>query len=146
MFPHGSQDSNPATSHVAVAVILRPGLRARSWVLIGHRFPAAHLPDLWEFPGGKIEDGEDGAACACREVREETGIEVVVRSHLLDRNYRYHDCVVALEFYFCAYVSGDPHPLGCQAVRWVLPENLDCYPFPDANGPILDALRRHVPL
>ena len=126
---------------VGVAVVLRRGAGAGVWLLVGHRFPDAHLPDLWEFPGGKMHPGESGAECARREVEEETGLRVAVRELLLERPFRYADREVALEFYLCEYQGGTPQPLGCRAVRWVRPENLDCYPFPDANGPLLAALR-----
>ena len=125
---------------VAVALVVRQG-RAGSWLLIDRRFPAAHLPDLWEFPGGKIRPGETGAECARREVAEETGILVDVRGCVATCPYDYADRRVLLEFHVCEYRSGVPLPLGCRAVRWVRPEHLECYPFPVANAPILERLR-----
>lgn len=135
----GRNRSDPV--RVGVAVVLRPSVRGEPWILIGHRFPDAHLPDLWEFPGGKIHSGESGSDCARREVLEETGVRVGVLGHLLDRTYAYADRTVALEFYVCEYLEGTPETLGCRSARWVRPENLDCYPFPGANAPILEALR-----
>lgn len=125
-----------------VAVVLRRTSRGGIWFLIARRFPDAHLPDLWEFPGGKVHPPETGADCARREVLEETGVRVAVRGHLLDRDFVYPDRTVALEFYVCDYLDGLPQAVGCRAVRWVSPENLECYPFPGANGPVLDALQR----
>jgi mutator protein MutT len=127
---------------VAVALVLRPRAGGGRWILIGHRLPSAHLPDLWEFPGGKIHPGESGPECARREVAEETGVLVEARRHLLDRTYAYHDRLVALEFHVCTYLSGYPQPLGCLAARWARPENLEAYRFPAANAPVLRALRR----
>jgi 8-oxo-dGTP diphosphatase len=126
----------------AVAVVLRPSAFGGVWALISHRLPDAHLPDLWEFPGGKIHPGESGAECVRREVREETGLLVEVLGPLLDREYHYPDRKVQLEFYVCAFRGGLPQALESQAVRWARLSNLDCYPFPDANEPIVEALRR----
>lgn len=143
MFPRRPEGGGDRRSRVraAAAVVMRPG-SSGSWILIGHRFPDAHLPDLWEFPGGKARKGESGAACARREVREETGVEVAVEGLLLRRAFDYPDRVIDLEFHACRWLGGTPQPLGCRAVRWVLPAALEAYPFPDANGPVLAALAR----
>ncbi len=125
----------------AVAVVVRPRSGGGFWLLVGHRFPDAHLPDLWEFPGGKIEPGETPEDCARREVLEETGVRVRVIAPLLSRSYAYADRTVALDFLLCSPVSGIPQAIGCRALRWVKPENLGVYPFPDANEPVLQALR-----
>jgi mutator protein MutT len=108
---------------------------------VGRRFPDVHLPDLWEFPGGKVEPGETGEECARRETAEETGVLVQVRRRLPDRAYRDAKRSVRLEVYLCDYLGGVPQALGCQAVRWASPANLECYRFPDANDPILGDLR-----
>lgn len=121
---------------VAVAVILEEGR-----ILIAHRFPHAHLPDLWEFPGGKIHPGEAPEACAVREVEEELGIRIEILGLLLKRPYDYADRRVDLAFFVARRVSGIPRPLGCQEVRWVTPTELVDYPLPDASAPVLDALR-----
>jgi mutator protein MutT len=144
LFPQVPEKPGAATVDVGIAVVLRPGKSGRFWVLIGRRFPAAHLQDLWEFPGGKIDAGESGADCVRREVEEETGVRVRVRSRLADRLYTYADREVRLEIYLCDYLEGTPQAIGCRAVRWVSPQCLDCYPFPDADSPILEKLRRAV--
>jgi mutator protein MutT len=142
MFPRPSPSNPDPPIRVGVAVVIRRRGDGPAWILIGHRFPGPHLPDLWEFPGGKMLPGETGAQCAVREVREEMGVLVEVQCHLLDRTYGYADRTVELEFYLCRYLDGMPAALECQAVRWVRPDHLDCYPFPDANQPVLESLRR----
>jgi A/G-specific adenine glycosylase len=139
LFHRRSQSEGPI--HAGIAVVVRRGARGRNWILVGHRFPDAHLPDLWEFPGGKVHPGEATADSARREVEEETGVRVRVIGLLMEGKYDYPDRTVLLHFHLCAYQSGDPQALGCQGVRWVRPENLDCYPFPTANAPVLEALR-----
>ncbi len=121
---------------VAVAVIVKEGN-----LLISHRFPEAHLPDLWEFPGGKIQPGESPEACAIREVAEELGIEIEISALLMERKYDYADRKVDLWFYVATHRSGRPRALGCREWRWVTPEEVGAYRLPDASGPLLDALK-----
>lgn len=121
---------------VAAAVIVENGK-----VLLAHRFPHVHLPDLWEFPGGKLEDGETPEACAIREVREELGIEIAVDRLLLRRPYDYADRKVDLWFFAARRLRGSPRPIHCSEFVWVAPEDVASYPLPDASTPVIDALR-----
>lgn len=130
--------------HVAVAIVLRssppPGRPAL--VLAARRPPNVHLPENWEFPGGKVEPGESSGECARREVWEETGVEVQVIKLLQSDEHVYPDRNVKIDFHLCRYLKGVPQTLACQAVRWVRVDHLEAYPFPPANGRILDALVR----
>jgi len=139
---NGAPGAGGGVVAVAVAVVVRAGRDGRNWLLIDRRLADPRLPDLWEFPGGKIHAGETGAEAARRETREETGVAVSPRRLILERPYAYPGRDVWIEFHLCDYLGGVPEPLGCQAVRWVRPENLGCYRFPDANEPILRELAR----
>jgi len=131
-----------AAIRVAAGVVVRRARRegAPDRVLVSHRFPDAHLPDFWEFPGGKLEPGESSADCARREVLEETGVEVRVLGLIERQRHAYPDRVVEIDFHACAYDSGVPLPVHCQAVRWVSADHLEIYPFPNANREVLTKL------
>ena len=128
--------------HVSVACVLRPSTRAgrNPRVLIGHRFPFGHLAGLWEFPGGKVEPGETSAECALREVEEEVGLSVEIDRLLLTQEQSYPDRTVSIDFHLCRWIGGTPQPVECQAVRWVYPEDLSVYRFPDGNRTLLGTL------
>lgn len=120
---------------VAAALIVREGR-----YLITQRRAGVHLGGLWEFPGGKRESGESLEDCLRRELREELGIEI---SHpVLFRVIRhdYPEKSVELHFFRCAISSGLPRPLGCEDLRWVAPEELDQFPLPPADQPLVEAL------
>ena len=120
---------------VAAALIVREGR-----YLITQRRADVHMGGLWEFPGGKRESGESLEDCLRRELREELGIEI---SHpVLFRVIRhdYPEKSVELHFFRCAIASGLPRPLGCEDLRWVAPEELDQFPLPPADQPLVEAL------
>ncbi|MEK6605271.1 MAG: 8-oxo-dGTP diphosphatase MutT [Nitrospirota bacterium] len=124
-----------APIQVAAALIVREGR-----YLITQRRAGVHLGGLWEFPGGKRESGESLEDCLRRELREELGIEI---SHpVLFRVIRhdYPEKSVELHFFKCAIASGLPRPLGCEDLRWVAPEELDQFPLPPADQPLVEAL------
>ena len=95
--------------HVAAAVIIRKGQ-----VLLASR-PPDKPPAGWEFPGGKLEPGEDAAAAAVRELREELALEVVPGEVI----HRVRKPELLLEFIRCR-ISDDAVPRPCegQCVRW----------------------------
>jgi mutator protein MutT len=134
----------PPLFRVGVAVVLRHSSRtnAQPFVLVGRRSSDAHLPDLWEFPGGKLEPGESAEAGALRELREETEIEAEVRCRLRDALHHYPDRSVQITFVLCEYRSGVPMAAATCAVRWVSLSALEVYRFPDASIPVIGHLQQ----
>ena len=127
---------------VAASVVLRFGRSPDRaiWTLLSLRHSYTHLPDLWEFPGGKIEGDEAPRDCALRELHEETGIRAEYMAPLFAVVERYPERTVEIEFHVCRYLDGVPAPLGCQAVRWVRPENVETYALPAASRGVVSAL------
>lgn len=140
MFPAVPDPARPPT-RIAVAVVLRRGRDGRFWVLIGRRLPHAHLPECWEFPGGECLPGEPEEECARRETLEETGLCVEVVAPLAEFRHDFRERALRLRFLLCADRGGVPEARGSRVVRWVRPDNLDAYRFPDPNRPILEWLQ-----
>ena len=115
-------------------------------LLIAQRPPGVHLEGLWEFPGGKREPGETYEACLLREIREELGCEVLVGPMLHEAEHAYPEKCVRIRFFQCQLVSGVPEPLECAALRWVSPDSLGQFQFPEADQALIEQLKMHPEL
>jgi len=113
---------------VAAAVIIRNGR-----VLLTRRAEGQHLAGLWEFPGGKLEEGESPEEALVRECREECGIEVQVEQILEVTHHRYSEKNVLLLFYRCGLRAGEVRHLQVADHAWVAPHELGRYPLPPAD-------------
>lgn len=128
----GVQEERPvreprlATPHyqVTAAVIQENGS-----VLIAKRPQAGLLGGMWEFPGGKVQEGEDLPACLRREIQEELGVDVEVGEHLGEYRHAYTHFKVTLHAFTCRVVQGTPQPIAADEIRWVKPEDLKRYPM-----------------
>jgi A/G-specific adenine glycosylase len=110
-------------------------------VLIDQRLEEGLLGGLWEFPGGKQEEGEAITATIERELAEELAIAVEVGEELISLEHAYSHKRLRFVVHLCRWQAGEPQPLASQQVRWVEPAELDAYPFPAANARIIAALR-----
>lgn len=122
--------------HVAVGVILDPGHN----ILISRRDPDSHQGGLWEFPGGKVEPGEDLQAALARELKEELGIEPRRTSPLLVVDHDYGDKAVRLDVHVVWEFAGRASGREGQPLAWVSNGELRHYDFPQANQPIVEAV------
>ena len=121
---------------VGVGVVLDGAGR----VLIDQRLNEGLLGGLWEFPGGKQEEGEAIAATIARELDEELAIAVTVGEELIVIEHAYSHKRLRFVVHLCTWLAGEPQPLASQQVRWVRPAELADYPFPAANSRIIAAL------
>jgi len=122
-------------TEVAAAVIERPGE-----FLLAQRPEGKPYPGYWEFPGGKIEPGEDARAALARELREELGIGVREATPWITRVYAYTHATVRLHFFRVGRWDGEPQPLEDQDIRWQRVGAPDVSPMLPANAPVLAAL------
>lgn len=122
---------------VAAGLIYRDGR-----YLIGRRKPGAHLAGFWEFPGGKKEAGESFTECLRRELFEELRIRIGCPIPYQIVRHEYSDTIVELHFFRCEIEQGDAVPVGCEEIRWVLPEEFQQFAFPPADHAVIESLRR----
>ena len=122
-------------TEVAAAVIERPGE-----FLLAQRPAGKPYPGYWEFPGGKIEAGEDVRAALARELKEELDIVITESSPWITRVYAYTHATVRLHFFRVTAWKGEPRPLEDQAIRWQRVGATDVSPMLPANAPVLAAL------
>jgi mutator protein MutT len=107
--------------------------------LVTRRQHGVHLAGFWEFPGGKIADGESHAAALRREIQEELDVEVVVRDLLLETSHEYPERAVTLFFYRCDLI-GTPRAVIGQEMAWVARSELPSLNFPPADDELIRRL------
>jgi mutator protein MutT len=120
---------------VAAGLVFRNGK-----LLITRRRMQDHCGGLWEFPGGKRENCESFEECLQRELREELGIETQVGALFATIRHDYPERSVHLQFYRCVLLGGEPQPIHCEAVAWILPGEINAYAFPAADARLLETL------
>lgn len=125
---------------MAAIVVAAAVIRRGDEVLITRRQKGQHLAGFWEFPGGKLEDGEDPEVTVVRECREECGVEIRVRDILDVTFHRYPEKDVLLLFYDCELVAGEVRNLQVAEHAWVTPPNLRSYPLPPADLRVLSKI------
>jgi 8-oxo-dGTP diphosphatase len=125
------------TIDVAVAILIRPDGR----VLLAQRPAGKVYGGWWEFPGGKIEPGEEAAHGLAREVHEELGVDAERAYPWLTRRFEYPHANVRLHFFRVLAWRGEPHGREGQAFAWQDLARLTVGPVLPANGPVLKSLR-----
>jgi A/G-specific adenine glycosylase len=110
-------------------------------LLIAQRPPDGLLGGLWEFPGGKREDGESLEACLARELDEELAIRVDVGALFVVVKHAFTHFKITLHAFECVYVAGPPQKLGVADFAWVTEAELDGYSFGKADRQVIAALR-----
>lgn len=109
-------------------------------VLASRRTEPPRLAGLWEFPGGKVEDGESDEQALVRELREELGIEAAVGERL-GGDLPIGETAV-LRVYVCRIVAGEPALVDHDEHRWLTADELDDVPWIPVDLPLVDELRR----
>ncbi|WP_394832311.1 (deoxy)nucleoside triphosphate pyrophosphohydrolase [Pendulispora rubella] len=129
---------------IVAAAVLIEGRR----VLLTQRKAGAHLAGSWEFPGGKVEPGEDPKAALARELAEEVGIVVRIGEIVDVTFHRYDDAnkAVLLLFYDAERTTDSPDPsaIDVAALRWATADELESADFPPADVAILAKVRHRL--
>lgn len=127
-----------ATFVHVVAGVLRD---AHGRVLLAQRPTGKHLAGLWEFPGGKVEPGEQRYAALQRELHEEIGVVVNAARPLISVRHHYPDKSVWLDVWDVEQFAGEPRGRENQPLQWLAADQLSSVSMPDADVPIVRALR-----
>jgi 8-oxo-dGTP diphosphatase len=112
-------------------------------VLICKRPEGKSLSGLWEFPGGKVDQGETPEAALIRELKEELGIEVceTCLAPFTFASHAYRDFHLLMPLYLCRNWEGEIAPQEGQEAAWVRAKRLADYPMPPADAPLIPWLR-----
>lgn len=125
--------------HVVAAIIWNPD---HSRFLIAQRQKGKHLEHFWELPGGKLEADESPRQALRRELIEEINIEVIEAGPYMQVYHRYPERNILLDTWSVDEFRGEVRAREQQAITWIGPKEIDLYPFPAADIPILDAIKR----
>jgi 8-oxo-dGTP diphosphatase len=112
-------------------------------VLLARRPEGKKMAGLWEFPGGKLHDGETPEAALIRELKEELGIDVSAAclAPFAFASHAYERFHLLMPLYLCRRWKGTPRPRENQMLAWVRPQKLADYPMPPADKPLIPLLR-----
>lgn len=131
----------PALPIILVAAVALVDIDGR--VLVARRPPGKSLAGLWEFPGGKLHDGETPEAALVRELREELAVDITESclAPFVFASHAYADFHLVMPLYLCRVWRGMPTPLEGQELRWARPAELARLPMPPADTPLVAMLR-----
>jgi len=127
---------------VSAVVLIDPDNR----IFIAQRPEGKAMAGLWEFPGGKVQDGETPEFALMRELEEELGIETrpTCFTPIAFASHSYENFHLLMPLYACRMWRGVPRGQEGQAVKWVRISDLKDYPMPEADIPLVAQLRDYL--
>jgi len=134
--PYKSPTRKRPHHQIGVGIIMNE----KEEVLIALRPEDAMLGGMWEFPGGKQEEGEEMEQTVMRELKEELSVDVSIIKPFMKLDHAYSHFKITLHAYLCELKSGAPEPKSSQEIRWITINELENYPFPKANRKLTEKL------
>jgi 8-oxo-dGTP diphosphatase len=120
---------------VAAAIILN-----QDKVLIAQRVEGSNMEFRWEFPGGKLEDGETPEQCLVREIKEELDMIIEPVEIYKAVRHKYMEKDILLLAYICRFVQGEGKPIECNDFKWISKNQLNDYEYTLADVSIVEKL------
>ena len=127
-------------SHKRRITVVSAAIRNEGKYLITQRMEKAVLPLKWEFPGGKVEEGEYEEAALRRELRERLGITPDIGALISTTIHEYDDYVVELKLFECRLGPLAPRVVGVKRMEWVRSSDFDKFEFTPADQESMDRL------
>lgn len=121
--------------HIVAGIIFN---HDKSQVFITKRPDDKHKGGFWEFPGGKVEQGETIQQAMIRELEEEIGIITTEQQPFEHLEFDYVDKALKFDFIVVTQFEGEPYGKEGQQGQWVAVSTLNDYSFPEANVPIVE--------
>ncbi len=133
--------------HVSAAVIVRPNVSTGSITtkqVFATQRGYGEFKDWWEFPGGKIEEGESPEDALKREIREELATEISVGEKIATVEYDYPTFHLTMECFLCQVISGKLTLLEHENAKWLSASELKSVKWLPADIEILDKIAQHL--
>ena len=140
--PAGNTNDSEHSVRPTVLVAAVALIDAKGKILLAKRPEGKSMPGLWEFPGGKVEEGEAPESALVRELKEELGIDVEPEAlkALTIVSHAYEDFHLLMSLYLCREWRGAPQGREGQDCLWVAPDEMRALPMPPADVPLVDEL------
>lgn len=129
-------------SKKTISVVGAVVTNSKNEILCALRSPVMSLPNLWEFPGGKIEPGERPEESLFREIQEELNCTIQVGDHIETTRYEYEKVIVELSTFQSTIVSGAPEALEHAELRWVPVKQLNSLNWAPADVPAVEKIMK----
>ncbi len=115
---------------------------SKNQILVAQRRAEDMLGGLWEFPGGKQEQGENIKECIARELKEELGVNAEIGDFIVTVKHAYSHFTMELHTYYAKIKSGRPRPIECQDYQWLKVADLRSVPYSKADLMIIKELEK----
>lgn len=140
--PFAGKGKSLPTVLVAAAALIDADGR----VLIAKRPEGKSMAGLWEFPGGKVHEGELPETALVREMDEELGLDITETclAPFAFASHAYDDFHLLMPLYLCRIWKGAPEPREGQEIKWVMPARLGDFAMPPADAPLVALLRDYL--